>query len=200
MIVFWVGTLFLLLCAGAFVVPILWLAPTKKLFTTRVRLSISSALLLLLILGTYSLYYCFGAGEKLAVYLHQDNVINRENYQQLRPLYARLQRELIKNKLALQLDLANVDLILHFATIYSQAQQGILPVQIQELLQSVLRVAPQQATALNLLAIHFFKRNDYAQAINYWQQILDALGPNLQTTSAAKVLQDKIAECKAKLV
>lgn len=156
-----------------------------------------SVFALLLGLGSYLLYWEFGAATEMRTYYDSEQIQMRNNIKQIRPLYTRLQRELVKNKLDLALDLENVDLILHFATLHSKLQQGVLQPEVVQLLQAVLLAVPQQVSALNLLAINAYKSQQYAQAIEYWNGILQQFTAETRNSAVAKILQDKIKSTRA---
>ena len=123
----------------------------------------------------------------------------RKDFKKIRPLYWRLQRELLKSKLDLELDLNNIELILHFAQAHSQSQHGILDNTVKNLLQAVLKAMPQQVTALNLLAIDAYKTENYAQAIVNWQLILQQFTGEMRGGKLEAVLLDKIVNTQARL-
>src|SRR5581483_9132407 len=114
------------------------------LLTNNERIVSSSLLVLLLATCSYFLYSRLGAGQDLPRYYSEANILQRQNYTLMRPLYARLQRELIRDQLDLKLDLESIDLILNFAQLHSQAQNGILQAEIQQILRAVLKAMPQQ--------------------------------------------------------
>lgn len=138
------------------------------------------------------MYGHLGEPKQMISYYSIENIQLRNNAKQLRPLYARLQRELVKDNLDLQFDLANIDLILHFATLHSQLQHGVLEPEVQRLLLSLLKAVPKQVKALNLLAIHSYKTNQFLQAIAYWELILQQFTPEMRNTPLEKALFEKI--------
>lgn len=147
------------------------------------------------------LYWQLGASRQLPAYYHSEQKTLRQNQQALRPLYAELQRELIKSRLGLPVALDNLELIMRFAMLHSQMGQGLLPDEVQGLLQAVIEVAPTQITALNLLAIDAYKKDQLSEALQYWRQIL-ALGLERVDTPdsvALKILRQKVAELEKKL-
>lgn len=196
---FWVATAVLLICALFFIVPPLWLTSATAQLSSRMQIMYSGCLILSLVLASYFLYSRLGSAAQLPAYYDPANVAQRQNFVLLRPLYTRIQRELVKDQLDLKLDLENVDLILNFAQIHSQAQQGVLQPEIQQLLLAVLKTVPEQVTALNLLAIHAYKTSQYAQAIAYWQSILHQFTAEMRNTPLEKILLDKIDQTRAKL-
>ena len=196
---FWCATVLLLLAAICFILPPLWLTTGSTQLSSRMQLTVAGLLALLLVTFSYCIYAKLGAATDLPDYYNAENVAQLQNYKHIRPLYARLQRELVKNQLDLKLDLENIDLILNFAQIHSQAQNGKLQPEVQQLLQAVLKTAPQQITALNLLAVNAYKNEQYAFAIDYWQRILQQISPSMRNTEVEQILQNKIIETKIKL-
>lgn len=191
--VFWALSGILLLCASLFLIPPIWLSAENAYWPPKKQLTYSSLLVLLLVLGTYFLYRNLGAAAHLTDYYSFSYISERQNYKLIRPLYARMQRELVKNQLDLNFGLENLDLILNFAQIHSKAQSGVLQPEIQQLLQAVLKAAPQQITALNLLAVNAYKTEQYSQAIEYWERILQQFTPAMRNSNLEQILQDKIA-------
>jgi len=187
--IYWCATVVLLMCAVSFVVPPLWVA----------HRTYSCVAIIFLCGFSYGLYLKFGAAAQLSSYYNKDSVQQRKDVKKIRPLYARLQRELVKNKLNLDLDAENIELILYFANIHSRLQQGTLEPDIQNLLQAVLNVMPQQVTALNLLAIHAYKSKNYNQAIGCWQKILQQFTGDMRGTQIEKALTDQIIDAQKKL-
>lgn len=184
LVIYWGAIAGLTLCALAFVVP--------PLLRLRYYWYCSFAIAFLCVFSCY-LYWRLGAAQQIPSYYSQESLQLRNNTQQLRPLYARLQRELVKDTLDLQFDLANIDLILHFAALHSQVQHGILQPEVQRLLLALLKAVPRQVKALNLLAIHAYKTRQFSQAIEYWELILQQFTPEMRNTSLEKTLLDKIA-------
>jgi hypothetical protein len=183
--IFWGATAGLTLCALAFAAPPLW----------RLRAYWYSSIAIgFLCVFSYFMYSRLGESQQMPKYYSHESIQLRNSTKQLRPLYARLQRELVKDTLDLQFDVANLDLILHFAALHSQLQQGILEPEVERLLLSLLKAVPMQVKALNLLAIHSYKTNQFAQAISYWQLILQQFTPEMRNTPLEQVLLNKIAE------
>lgn len=182
--IFWGATAIITCCALAFAVPPLW----------RLHSYWSCGFAIgFLCIFSYVMYWHLGAAQQMRSYYSQENIQLRNNTRQLRSLYVRLQRELVKDTLNLQFDLANIDLILHFATVHSQLQQGILEPEVQRLLLALLKAVPKQVKALNLLAVHAYKTNQFSQAIVYWELILQQFTPEMRNTPLEQVLLDKIA-------
>lgn len=185
--IFWGATAGLTICALTFAVPTLWGLRSYWY---------GSFVIGFLCVFSYVMYWRLGESQQIAVYYSKENIQLRNNAKQLRPLYAQLQRELVKDTLDLQFDLVNMDLILHFATLHSQLQQGILEPEVQRLLLALLKVVPKQVKALNLLAIHAYKTNQFSQAITYWELILQQFTSEMRNTPLENVLIDKIAMAK----
>lgn len=198
--VFWVVTIIVLISAGCFIVPPIWLDAAKMQLCVRTQAIATICLALFLVFVSYFLYFKFGASAHFKDYFSAHNVAQRANAKQIRPLYARIQRELVKSHLGLKLDAENVALILNFAQRHSQLEQGVLNQEVEQLLEAVLRTVPQQVTALNLLAINAYKKEQYALAIAYWQSILEQVTASMHNTDIEKTLQNKIIETKNKLV
>ena len=184
------------LIALLFVVPPIWVSAPAKAIPLHLRFGLSLALMLFLPSLAGLIYYNLGAGQQLPAYYSYNQHEQRTNNRQVRPLYARLQRELIKNKLNIAADLANIDLILHVANLDSKSANGILQDDIKILLERVLMAAPQQITALNLLAVHSYRSAAYKQSVDYWEKILQQFTPEMLDSAASKVLQAKIAEAR----
>jgi hypothetical protein len=184
LLLYWGATAVLMMCALFFVVPPLW--RVRSSWYTAVAISFLCAF-------TYYMYWRLGEPQQMASYYSYVNTQQRINTKQIRPLYSRLQRELVKDTLDLRLDLENIDLILHFAGIHSQLQQGVLQPEVQRLLLALLKAAPQQVKALNLLAVHAYKTQQFSQAIGYWRLILQQFTPEMHNTELEKILLDKIA-------
>jgi len=182
--IFWGATAGLTICALAFAVPTLWRLRSYWYCSFAIGF---------LCVFSYIMYWRLGESQQIASYYSHESIELRNNTKQLRPLYARLQRELVKDTLDLQFDVANIDLILHFAALHSQLQQGILEPEVQRLLLALLKAVPKQVKALNLLAIHAYKTNQFSQAITYWELILQQFTPEMRNTPLESVLLDKIA-------
>lgn len=183
LVLYWGATAVLTLCALAFVAPPLWRSGSYYYCSFAVGF---------LCIFSYVMYWQLGETQQMSNYYSQESTQLRDNITQLRPLYLRLQRELVKDTLDLQFDLDNIDLILHFAALHSQMQQGVLQPEVQRLLLALLKAVPQQVKALNLLAIHAYKTQQFLQAIAYWELILQQFTPEMRNTALEKVLQDKI--------
>lgn len=196
---FWCATIGLILCAAGFIIPPLWLTTGSLQLSSRMQITYSGLLVLLLVIFSYFAYFKIGASKDLFEFYRPEFIAQQQMYQRVQPLYARIQQEMVKNQLNLKLDLENVELILNFAQIHSQAQDGKLQPDIQRLLHAVLQAIPQQVTALNLLAIHAYKTEQYAQAISYWQAILQQFTPEMRNSEVEQVLQNKIAATKLKI-
>lgn len=187
LVIFWGATAVIMFCAVAFVAPPLW----------RLRSYWQCCFAIgFLCIFSYVMYWHLGESQQIRSYYSQENIQLRNDTKQIRSLYAQLQRELVKDSLNLKFDLDNVDLILHFATVHSQLQQGILEPEVQRLLLALLKALPKQVKALNLLAIHAYKTNQFAQAITYWELILQQFTPEMRNTPLEQVLLDKIAATK----
>lgn len=149
-----------------------------------------------IILSAIFIYYSLGAWREIPAFYTAQQAQARVEATQLRPIYSRLQRELVKGQLNLAFDPANLDLVLHFANIYSKQGSGVLPAEVKILLEHVLRTAPNQIIALNLLAAHAYKTSAYKQAISYWERILQQFTPEMQIAEAENILKAKIAQAK----
>lgn len=194
-VTFYSMLIMLILCAALFIVPPLWLTAGTAHLSRRTQIIASGWLVLLLVIFSWVLYWKLGAAQDFFLY-YRDNNTKQQSAKLIRPLYARLQRELIKNQLNIQLDANNIELILNFAQIQAQTQQGILEPATQTLLAAVLNAIPQQVTALNLLAINAYKKGQYDQAITYWQAILSQFTAEMRNTKVEEILKNKIASCK----
>lgn len=197
--IFWCATVGLIICALGCIIPPLWAGESKHIFHNSTRIKYSFLALMLLSGLSYTLYWKFGAAPQLSSYYNKGNMQQRKDFKKIRPLYWRLQRELLKSKLDLELDLNNIELILHFAQAHSQSQHGILDNTVKNLLQAVLKAMPQQVTALNLLAIDAYKTENYAQAIVNWQLILQQFTGEMRGGKLEAVLLDKIVNTQARL-
>ena len=188
---FWTLTaLCTLSCLSFLLLPILAIKSDHKY-------KISAVYGLCLPLMAYSLYFNWGASHQLVPYYSQIQREQRANNAQIRPLNVRLRRALVKNKLNLLPEAQNLDLILNFASIQSKLAAGVLPLEIRQALENILKIMPNQITALNLLAVHSYKSGAYTQAIAYWQKILLQITPDLQVKDAVAVLNDKILEARS---
>lgn len=191
--IFWCITLLLIICALSCVLPPIWFSKPTVILDKTKQLYALFGIFFIVGIG-YGLYYKFGTAAQLSSYYAKNNVEQRREFKKIRPLYAKLQRELVKNKMNLDPELSNIDLILHFAKAHSQVQSGILDKGIKNLLQSILKVLPQQVTALNLLAVDAYKTKNYSKAIEYWQLILQQFTPDLRGTELELILKNKIDE------
>lgn len=146
------------------------------------------------------LYVYYGQPNNLLEYYSPAQVELRRNYKLLRPMYANLQRELVKSKLELPFALDNLDLIIDFAAINSKLGAGRLPENVKTLLHGVLRVVPQQVTALNLLAIDAYSCEEFAMAVVYWRKILAVASINGSSNSEhVAILRQKVLETEEKI-
>lgn len=196
MYIFWLLTAVCVLCSLLFVVPVILVRGIDQILPTKRRYALSAIFIILIPIAAYGLYAYLGAAHELAKYYNTEQRIKRQDMAQLRPIYSKLQRETIKADLNLGIDLANLDLILHFATIHSQLTDGVLPTPVLKLLQNVLVAAPLQVTALNLLAVHAYKSAEYTLAVKYWNKILDQFSPEMLKSQAGTVLAAKISQAR----
>ncbi|MDR0807253.1 MAG: c-type cytochrome biogenesis protein CcmI [Enterobacteriaceae bacterium] len=89
------------------------------------------------------------------------------------------ERALVAFDRAAQLRGNDAELLAAKATaLYYQANQHITP-QTQALITQALKLDPNQATVLMLLASDYFLNNQYQQAIAIWQQLLDSNNPQI---------------------
>ncbi len=193
---FWAGTLGLVVFATLFMLSgvVTMHSQCAVSLSIKQRFIYVASCAFFLLTFSYCMYARYGDSDILRDYYSPTKVQLRHDYTQVRPLYARLQRELVKDSLNLPLDTNNIQLILHFAQSHANAQNGILQPEVQSLLSSVLKAVPRQITALNLLAVHAYKTADYAQAVAHWQAILQQFTPEMRKTEHFKVLQSKITE------
>lgn len=145
------------------------------------------------------LYVYYGQASYLAEYYSPAQMELRSNHKLLRPMYANLQRELVKSKLDLPFALDNLDLIIDFAAINSRLGQGLLPQDVKILLSGLLRAVPRQVTALNLLAIDSYNRGDFAAALVFWRKILLVANENGSNSEHVAILRQKIRETEEKI-
>lgn len=145
------------------------------------------------------LYVYYGQANNLLEYYSPAQVEVRRNYKLLRPMYANLQRELVKSQLELPFALDNLDLIIDFASISSKLGAGLLPEHVKTLLDGVLRVVPQQVMALNLLAIDAYNRDKLATAVLYWRKILAVASKNGSNSQHVAILKQKVLETEEKI-
>ncbi len=193
---FWGIIVLCTLISLIFILPVFWLKINRDLFSRRWRYLSSIILVIIIPILAYCIYSNLGMSSQLQQYYSPQVKTKRIEAARLRPLYAQLQRETIKANLHLGIDVANLDLILHFATAHSHMADGILPLPILNLLRNVLVTAPKQVTALNLLAVHYYKSADYLQAVQYWDKVLKQFSPEMLKSDAAAVLLTKIAQAK----
>jgi hypothetical protein len=195
---FWLATIILTVCALGFVIPPLWLGNNVLEFPKPRQIALILLISIAIFVSVYVIYFKIGHSTYLTNYYTAENIELRKTYSDIRPLYARLQREMVKNQLDLNLDYENIELVLYFAQMHSQVQQGILQPVVRNLLHAVLNSIPQQVTALNLLAIDAYKTQRYTVAVDYWQAIVEQFTPDLRNSAVEKVLLDKIQEAKYK--
>lgn len=196
---FWCATILLCLCAGCFIIPPLWIKSGATPYSIHTRATYTGLLVFLLVSCSLCVYCAIGNVQHLNAFYSQDNIATQQSYKLIRPLYATLQRDLVKYELDLPINVNDVDLILNFAQAQAQTEAGILPPDTKKLLLAVLKAVPGQVTALNLLAVHAYNNADYEQAIAYWRQVLQQFTPNLRNSSVERVLKDKITQTKRKL-
>ena len=195
---FWVLTFLATLCALAFVIPPLWVGEKKANIpgykrSTNSIFSVSLVLSFSFVLIAYAVYVWLGQGSQLRAYYQLDMRAQRGKNVSTRNLYSKIQREVVRSQLNIDLDLSNLDLILSFANAHAQLNAGILSQEVKNLLESVLKLMPQQITCLNILAIDAFKTKEYSLAIKYWQRILVELKPAIEQAPTRKILNEKIA-------
>lgn len=196
---FWCTTLFLVLCASCFILPPLWINAAEGALSMRSR-SLYTGLLVLLLVGSSLLLYCkIGNAHSLVAYYSATNQAQEQSSKLIRPLYASLTRDLVKYELNLPIDINNVDLILTFAKAQSQSENGQLAPDTEKLLFGVLNIHPKQVTALNLLAINAYKKEQYATAISYWQDILGQCRYSNCSAEARTALRNQISQTKTRL-
>ncbi len=199
MLCFVCAVISIIVCACCFIVPPLWLNGANQHVCVRTRAIYTGLLVLLLVTVSLSLDYTIGNYNSLQLSQNAEYLATQQNTKLIRPLYANLQRDLVKYDLNIPIDIKNVDLILTFAQAESEANNGPLPKDVQKLLLAVLQAVPNQVTALNLLAVHAYKNAQFAIAIGYWQAILQQFPEHLTKTELWTILQDKINHTKLKL-
>lgn len=197
--VFWCLTVVLVICALSCFLPALINKTNTVVLPNPTRMLYGVAAASLIIWLTYSLYLKLGAAQQLSGYYAVSNMQQRDDFKKVRPLYARLQRELVKNKLNLEPELNNIELILHFAQAHSQAQQGVLDINVKNLLHAILKVMPQQVTVLNLLAVDAYKTENYARAIECWQLILQQFTSEMRGSELEIALKNKIKDTEIRI-
>lgn len=195
-VLFWCSAGFLLACASACVLVPLYAA---RQHVIQQHIVAATGILTLLVLFSMLVYKNLGLSQDLNAYYSAATQRSLKSHALLRPLYTKLQRELVKSNANLEFDLDNAELILQFAQLQSQAQNGLLPPATQDLLHALLKAIPQQVTALNLLAVHAYKTQHYTLAIEYWQAILRQFTPAMRKTETYKILQNKINETRTKV-
>src|SRR3990167_117785 len=105
---FWLLTIIMALCSLAFVVPVLWLPNTRSILYKQWSCVLTVLSVVGLPLVAYILYLHLGAAQCLGGYYTADAISKRKDMAQIRPVYARLQREAVKADLNLAVDLANL--------------------------------------------------------------------------------------------
>lgn len=196
LLLFAIGTATLLGFALCFVLPPVWIG---DLYSNIKRKLYTALLVLLLVMITGLLYYKIGNLQCFNVY-HMNQVRHKKkNSKLIQPLYAKLQRSLVKYELNIPINKQDTELILSFAQAESEANEGLLQNDVQKLLYAVLQAVPGQIRALNLLAISFYKDGSYAKAIQYWQDILQQFEPGMGNMELEMILRKKIIETKLKL-
>ncbi len=196
---FWCATILLCICAGCFIIPPLWIKSEVMCFSLPTRAIYTGLLVFLLVLCSVCIYLALGSSGHLAQFYSQATVTTQQSSKLIRPLYAVLQKNLVKYELDLPINVADVDLILSFAQAQAQSQAGVLPLEAQKLLLAVLKAVPKQITALNLLAVHAYKQEQYSEAITYWQAVLSQFTPDLRNTEVENILKRKIQDTRRKL-
>lgn len=97
--------------------------------------------------------YCYCANILwLSDYYSEGSNILRKQNKIIRPMVARLSRELIKAELSIKPDQANIPLILEFASVQAHLNNGVVGPELSKLLSAILRVEPNNTRALALLA------------------------------------------------
>jgi tetratricopeptide (TPR) repeat protein len=196
---FWLLTVVAVITAMVFMIPPLLVAlrsnNPNSLRSPRF-ISFSCILVVVFCSLAYAIYSKIGSGSQLRQYYSALQIAERSNYKQIRPLYARLQRELLKVELNQAVDLANVELIMYFANIHARLADGILPAEIVKLLRNVIQSRPTQVTALNLLAVNAYKTGSYNEAITYWNAILQLIPTKMHQSKEFALLHSKIATAR----
>jgi len=185
--IFYIISISLSAMATSFFVPVVW---------RRNNPYIAVSLGVVFIFSVAALYGIWGTSIKLDTYYNVEYMAQRKAHAQVRPLYAQIQAVKLANRLNLPFELKHLDLVLHYASLQSQDNQGILAADTIGLLESLLQAAPQQITALNLLAVHAYKSQQYPQAVDYWQKILEQFPASLKNSEAEKILKKKIAHAQ----
>ena len=108
-----------------FCLPAVWLPHDDGTATLHKRFIFT--VLLSAALGIFSLYIYarLGASQHLNEYYLPVNQQQLSSQAEIRPLYARIQRELVKSKLGLQAAQQNIDLILNFANAHDRSTRCI---------------------------------------------------------------------------
>lgn len=171
-----------------FVGPALWVNIKPK----SVQRSATVLTLVLVPIVAYGSYIALGAPHLLGQYYSPAAQTKRANELKLRPYYARFVREIVKNQLNLPYDEANTELIINFASMYFAQEGAVLSLEVKKLLENVLAHNPKRVAILNILAIHAYKTKSFAQAVHYWQQILELVPESLRGSESEKILKNKI--------
>lgn len=85
--------------------------------------------------------------------------------------------------------------VLNYAQSYLQLNQQ-LNKSLHDLVAKVLQKNPQQTEALTLLAMDAYSHDNYLQAIDYWQRLLNLLP---QTSEEAQLVRKAIAKAQNKI-
>lgn len=198
---FWCATILLFVCAGCFIIPPIWLNSGIAHYSRRTQIIFTGLLVSLLVGFSLFVYARVGYAQELQEYnISPANINRNQHFKVMRPIYASLQRNLIKYDLNLPLNSDDFPIILNYAQIHSQAAAGALNLEVRKLLLGVLRHSPKQVTALNLLAVDAYKSMQYERAINYWQAILTQFSPEMHNSEVYNVLKTKIIDTRNKLV
>lgn len=160
-------------------------------FKTKMLFSIVCGFLLCSL--CYGIYYKLGSAHSLQEYYSAKQQQQRAINLRLQPLYARLQRELIKAQYNHAIDPANEQLVINFANIHAQMNDGELPEQVLTMLENILKSHPNRGNILNLLAVHHYKTKNYALAAMYWNNVLVLIPDETQYLSTRNLLKSKIA-------
>lgn len=90
MIIFWICTLILCLCALCFILP--WVPSIKMRF----------AYIIFLVIGSYALYHAFGSASHLKDYCSEESTRMRANLTRIQPLLTEFKKQEIKLKMHLE--------------------------------------------------------------------------------------------------
>ena len=112
--------------------------------------------------------------------------MNNENYAEASSHYAVLAELLPEDANALS----------YYAQSEYLRENRTVTARVAEYLDKALKINPNQSTALGLLGISSFERADYALAIEYWQKLLQVIGPQ---SNQAQMIQQGVAEAKKHL-